>query len=800
MIDALIRARYGSFLVVLALLAGLLAFGKHVQYEQSITSFFAEGDPDVLAYQTTSDLFGNDNLVFIAYDDPDLLTPNGMDRVAELAGAVGPARIDGVLSVQSIDAMPLLWEIDDKLVQLESLPPFLKRAALAAARSMVKTVGQPGSVFTVGGAIHKADARGLAALKARLLDHPLFRGTVIDDHGEGTTTALVVRLKGMADLDPKAVVRDLRLAADSFAERHHLNRPALVGPPVLLADGFTSIELDGRRLAVVGMLLIGLVTLTMTWSLWWSVVPILAGWVVWLAAETIMASLGLRLSLSGGPLVAQIIVLTMPAASHLASHFRDELRGSADRLHAARHTLRVVSAPILWCAVTGAIGYGALVTSNVVPIRQFGLILGVCTLTAAVLTMLISPVAMRPPFRLEITVRPGSTSRLSTVLNQITVWVERHPLPIVVSALAIALPLTLGMFRLQYESNYINAFEPRTRIVQDYRTIEARLGGIGVVSLVVPSGKKITPETIRSYERLDDQILDLRQGDGERAVSHVLSLATVLDPEGRLAALPPEQFADALATKLELIELSPQADLLGNFWNPEGGWARMMMRVSERQPAPVKEATFAQGLALVRSQEFFGPRSYLTGLSFLLTQTTRGVMATSWTTFLWTAASILLMLTIAFGGPKLASLALLPTLLAVGLVLGLSGWLGVKLDIATALVASVALGLSVDDTFHCLLQFRRLRRELPFREALLASYAVSGPGVLLSSLAVALGFAVLRFSEFVPFSNFGAMVGVATLGSSLGNLLLLPACLALGHRWSERPAREVSSPVEVETP
>ncbi|MEO6810669.1 MAG: RND transporter, partial [Isosphaeraceae bacterium] len=209
MIDALIRARYGSFFLVLALLVGLLVLGKHVEYEQSITSFFSEGDPDVLAYQQTSDLFGNDNLVFIAYDDPDLLTPKGMDRVTELAGAVGPDRIDGVLSVQSLDAMPLLWDVDDKLVQLEGLPPFLRRAAVAGARSLVKTLGQPGSAFTVGGAIHKADAQGLATLKTRLLKHPLFRGTVIDDHGQGTTTALVVRLKGMADLDPKAVVRDL---------------------------------------------------------------------------------------------------------------------------------------------------------------------------------------------------------------------------------------------------------------------------------------------------------------------------------------------------------------------------------------------------------------------------------------------------------------------------------------------------------------------------------------------------------------------------------------------------------------
>jgi predicted RND superfamily exporter protein len=128
----------------------------------------------------------------------------------------------------------------------------------------------------------------------------------------------------------------------------------------------------------------------------------------------------------------------------------------------------------------------------------------------------------------------------------------------------------------------------------------------------------------------------------------------------------------------------------------------------------------------------------------------------------------------------------------VGFVLGLTSWMGVKLDLASALVASVALGLSVDDTFHCLLQYRRLRRTRPFRESLLASYHVSGPGVILSSLAVAAGFAVLRFSEFVPFANFGTMVGIATLGSTVGNLILLPACLAVGERWSSRVKQKSS--------
>jgi predicted RND superfamily exporter protein len=64
-------------------------------------------------------------------------------------------------------------------------------------------------------------------------------------------------------------------------------------------------------------------------------------------------------------------------------------------------------------------------------------------------------------------------------------------------------------------------------------------------------------------------------------------------------------------------------------------------------------------------------------------------------------------------------------------------------------------------------------------EALKISYAGAGPGVVLSSAAVSLGFLALVFSEFIPTLNFGWLVAVATLGGSLGNLVVLPACLAL---------------------
>jgi predicted RND superfamily exporter protein len=762
----------------------LVLFGKRVSYEQSIGSFFADDDPDMAVYQKAASAFGDDNFVFLVYDDPELVTPHGMDRVAELAAAVTPARIAGVKRVESLDAMPLVWALDDVLLALERLPTLARTVALNAAKTTIKNVDLKTNMMAVSGAVRAADAAGRERLKDRLTRHPMFLGTLID--GSGTTTAVVVRLRKNQEHNVLETIGALRNEADAFAARHGLARPAVVGPPVLLADGFAAIEVDGRRLAVVGMILIALVTLSAVHSVWWAIVPMIAGWTIWLATETFLHIFHIKLSLSGGPLVAQIIVLTMPAASHLAIHFRDDRRRETDAKAAGRRTLRAVAVPILWTAITGAIGYGALVTSDVVPIQQFGAILAICTLCSAVLVMVISPFAMAPPFRLEVPVRQGSRSRVAALMNRLTFWVFLHPGAIVTAVAAVVLPLSLGIFNLRYETNYINLFRRETRVVQDYRMVESKLGGIGLVEIVVPVGSTISPPALAQLGDVERWVAAIRVPD-RRAIGQVLSMATILDPDGRIAPLPQSAQARILTNKIELIGLSPQAHLLRSFWNPETGDARVLVRLLEQQPAPTKTRIFREAVDAAR--EVFGPTAFLTGLSYLMTRTTEGVIATQWGTFLWSAVGILLMLTLAFRSLVLAILAILPTMLSVALVLGLMGWLSIKLDMATALVASVALGLSVDDTFHCLIQFHRELKERGFTKSLFDSYKVSGPGVILSSLAVAVGFTALRTSEFAPFANFGTMVAIATAGSTLGNLVLLPACLTLGHRWASRKPR-----------
>ena len=207
-------------------------------------------------------------------------------------------------------------------------------------------------------------------------------------------------------------------------------RPAVVGPPVLLADGFTSIEIDGRRLAVVGHApdrpghalgraqpLVG--DRADRWP---------AGWSGWRPRRS-WRRFNLKLSLSGGPLVAQIIVLTMPAASHLAIHFRDDRRREADPRVAARSTLRaVVGADPLVRRSPARSATGRWSPATSCPIQQFGAILGICTLVAAAardgdLADRHAPAV--PRWRSPSATAPTRGS--PAAMNRLTAWVFRHP-------------------------------------------------------------------------------------------------------------------------------------------------------------------------------------------------------------------------------------------------------------------------------------------------------------------------------------------------------------------------------------
>ena len=162
----------------------------------------------------------------------------------------------------------------------------------------------------------------------------------------------------------------------------------------------------------------------------------------------------------------------------------------------------------------------------------------------------------------------------------------------------------------------------------------------------------------------------------------------------------------------------------------------------------------------------------------LLTNLIDSIIRDQWLTFAVASTAIGLMMVVAFRSPLYAVIALIPNALPILLVLGLMGWLGVRVNMGAAMIAAVSMGLSVDSSIHYITFFRRAR--LAGKSVVVAIDEVQrtvGRAVVFSTLALIVGFLVLCTSQFVPTIYFGVLVCLSMLGGLFGNLVLLPLLL-----------------------
>ena len=151
--------------------------------------------------------------------------------------------------------------------------------------------------------------------------------------------------------------------------------------------------------------------------------------------------------------------------------------------------------------------------------------------------------------------------------------------------------------------------------------------------------------------------------------------------------------------------------------------------------------------------------------------------------------SIAIIMVIIFVGLILRSLktgffATIPIIAAIIILFGVMGFSGIPLNVATVLVASVALGIGIDYSIHVISNVKYLMKthQDSINHALEETILISGKAIVINVFSVSAGFLILLFSEMVPLQYFGFLVALSMIGSGVGSLTLLPVILILDNR------------------
>lgn len=132
---------------------------------------------------------------------------------------------------------------------------------------------------------------------------------------------------------------------------------------------------------------------------------------------------------------------------------------------------------------------------------------------------------------------------------------------------------------------------------------------------------------------------------------------------------------------------------------------------------------------------------------------------------------------------------MIPNIVPIWFVFGAVGFLGMTVDISMMMTGSIALGISVDCTFHFMVWYRQ-NRKAGKTAAQSAEIALQhcGEPMLDSTIVGSVGMLALGLSNFAPTARFGYVMSALMIASLYGEVILLPALLCIGQKRKNKQA------------
>ncbi len=556
------------------------------------------------------------------------------------------------------------------------------------------------------------------------------------------------------------------------------------GPTV---DG-AAIDFESKRSLDQFMGLTVLVVFLLTWfrmkSLGMSLVVLVFSVYCAAISLAILFYTGGRMNLTMVMLPTLTFIMGVSASVHMANYYRKALALGMGQL-AADAAVNDGGWPVMLSSLTTAVGLMSLGTSQVVPIKLFGLYSALGVLCGLPVVLLVMPAAMymchgtvigRDPkkFIAKREQVSGVSRNTSIVVN----WVCRSHWWVVIPSLAALVALSIGITKLKASVKLQNRFAARTQILQDYNWLENNLGPLVPMEVVLRFGK----ENELSLWQQMELVAAVESGiERTTAVNATYSAATFRPPVSRGSGVVGKMRKKLVINKWENELYSLENANLMRRKKDENLW-RISLRV-----AALNDIDYGEFLKSVQRNvdnqlwhfQQPGLSVVLTGGIPLVYQAQHQILYDLAKSFCTAFIIITFILIFVLGNIRAGLIAMIPNVFPPLVVFGAMGWLGFAIEIGSVMTASVALGIAVDDTIHFLTWYRRGTEEGKSRyKSIQFAFDHCAKAMIDTSLICGFGVAPFLFSVFMPTVRFSQLMCVLLMTALAGDLILLPAILA----------------------
>lgn len=720
-------------LVVITIILAITLFFAwqihHLSFKTSIYDLQIENLPETARYEDFKKLFGSDEIIRVvvkAENVFDSLTFSKIEQLAEKA-----AQIDGVRRVIS-------------------LPGIKKAVDVTGNWSMEK-------FRTV---VSGAD---------------LFQNNLFST--DGKTTALTLVLKNEAS--PDGVIHNVRQQiADSSTDL----RLYQIGIPLVSEALAKFTKKDFSRLPPITFLLIAIILFCLFRKLRYILIPFTCVGFALIWTFGLMALLRTPLSMLTMIVPVFLIAVGTAYCLHIVSEYIACSKRADSSAEATTLTFSYIAFPTFLAVLTTIIGLGSLLVNRITMIQEFALFscFGMASMLLIVLTFLPAALSLIPISTKTQSEEISSPSLFQRYIDKIVDLNLKHQkitLPVIGTLVVICL---IGIFRIRVETNPVGYLKENTQVKRNFDDIYQHLSGSFPVNVFMGSPDADyfeDPTHLADIVRLQAYLENLPGVDKTISFADYLKLVNyALNKfEQKHYVLPQEGFEVRMAINNYTTMLGE--DMLTRFMSPDFSKTNILLLTHISSSKDFLQAR-DEILAHVK-QHFSKDLTWdVTGLGMAISVSSELLTAGQIKSLSITMVLVFGIMFALFLSIKVGLIAIVPNLFPIIINFGIMGWFGIELSMVTSLIASIAIGLAVDDTIHYLVRYNReFKTDLDEKRAIRDTLTHVGRPITFTTVTICVGFSILLFSSFKPTAIFGVMMVITSLSALVGDLILLPSLI-----------------------
>ncbi|MEM9688496.1 MAG: MMPL family transporter [Pseudomonadota bacterium] len=742
--------------VLIAALFGGSTF--NLSFTNNYRVFFSESNPELNAFLDFQDTYTkNDNVFFVVKPaDGNVFSAETLTAIEDITEAAW--QIPFALRVDSITNFQHTYAIEDDLI-VEDL---------------------------VSG-IDRRESAYFNERRAISLEEPLLARLLVNDDATVTAINVVLQYPELSEEEVPATVTEARAIRDRLQAEYPGMQIQLTGLS-MLNNAFSETGVnDGIKL----MPIMFIVIFVMSWIIVRSLAATFATLMVIALSSTVAMGVAgiVKLGLTPISMTAPIVILTLAVADsiHILMSLRALMREGMQKREAIIEAVRINFLPVGITSLTTIVGFLALNFSDSPPFWHLGNLTAVGILSAWLYSITLLPALLSMlPFSVTQSSKTTWSQRAMSALAEFVIARSRVLLVVVGSA---TLAVITFIPQNEFSDQWVEYFDESVEFRRD-SDLAMQEFGIFPIEFSIPAGEPggvSEPEYLANLEKLADWFR------AQEDVSHVYSIADIMKRLNKNMHGDDESYyripddRELSAQYLLLYELSlPYGLDLNDRINIDKSASRITATLGKTSTARTREfLDEAQAYIEANLPDYMHARPTAAAVMFAyITERNLRNMFVGTAIAIFAIAVIMMFALRSF---RLGTLSLIPNGLPILATYGAWALLIGEVGFSVSVVASISLGIIVDDTVHFLSKYVRARdeRALSIEDSIRYAFNNVGLAIVVNTIILSVGFMVLMQSVFKPNFDMGLMTVLAIIFALILDFLLLPALLLFGRKGKD---------------